>query len=77
MKQVFSRYFFALDMDNAVEKVSQSCHLCASLKQGNPKPVELSTSDAPPGIGVNFASDVIRRKQAIYISFTRNSYIVH
>ena len=24
MKQVFSRYFFALDMDNAVEKVSQS-----------------------------------------------------
>ena len=61
MKQVFSRYFFALDMDSAIEKVSESCHLCASLKQVNPKPVEQSTSDPPSCIGINFATDVIRR----------------
>ena len=33
MKLVSQRYFFALDLDKALERCSQCCHLCSSLKK--------------------------------------------
>ena len=64
-KRLFSRYFFALDVDKAIDywllTVSSACHTCQSLKAipSHLQP-QLST-DPPPAIGVSFAADVCRR----------------
>ena len=60
MKLVSQRYFFALDLDKALERCSQCCHLCSSLKKVPSSLVEQSTSDPPDGFGISFAADVIK-----------------
>ena len=49
MKLVSQRYFFALDLDKALDQCSQHCHLCSSLKKVPSSLVEQSTSDPPDG----------------------------
>ncbi len=61
MKLVSQRYFFALDLDKALDRCSQCCHLCSSLKKVPSSLVEQSTSDPPDGIGISFAADIIKR----------------
>ena len=63
MKLVAHRYFYALDMDNTVEHVSSTCHLCASLATFEHARKEQSTSDPPDGVCIQFAADVIRRER--------------
>ena len=58
MKLVSQRYFFALDMDKALDRCSQCCHLCSYLKKAPSSLVEKSTSDTPDGFGISFAADV-------------------
>ena len=36
LKMVVRRYFYALDMDDAIEEVAPSCHTCSSLKKVQP-----------------------------------------
>ena len=68
MKQVAHRYFFALDLDSTIEKVSSQCHLCASVSKFQHFRVQQSTESPPEGIGVNFACDVLRREtQFIFV----------
>ena len=42
-KRLFSRYFFALDVDKAIDPVSSSCHTCESVKS-IPKPFKPQSS---------------------------------
>ena len=54
------RHFYALDLSGAVDRVSSSCHTCASL----PRAVSAQSSDDPPEVvGQTFAADVIRRQR--------------
>ena len=60
-KRLFSRYFFALDVDKTINLVSSSCHICESVKS-IPKHFQPQSSvEAPQSIGVSFAADVARR----------------
>jgi hypothetical protein len=61
LKQVVLRYFYALDLDKALDRCSQSCHICASLKKIPNCLIEQSTSDPPDAVGISFAADVMKR----------------
>jgi len=63
LKLVAQRYFYALDMESAIEQVSSSCHLCASLSSFEHCRQPQSTSDPPDGVCIQFACDVIRRER--------------
>ena len=73
MKLVSQRYFFALDLDKALERCSQCCHLCSSLKKVPSSLVEQSTSDPPDGFGISFAADVIKRYRQLILVFRETS----
>ena len=61
LKTVVKRYLYALDMDKAVEQVSDRCHACAALRQTPTARIEQSTSPPPDRVGQSFAADVIKR----------------
>lgn len=61
LKQMFQRYFYALDLDKSLELVSDSCHICTSLKHMPDTLLKQSSSDPPDVVGISFAADVIRR----------------
>lgn len=66
--KAFSRYFYCLNLDQAVSMVSKSCHHCNSIKDVPKSLIEQSTSDPPSHVGVNYAADIIKRcKQKIFI----------
>jgi hypothetical protein len=68
LKQVVLRYFYAVDLDKALDRCSQSCHICASLKKIPNCLIEQSTSDPPDAVGISFAADVMKRtKQLILV----------
>ena len=68
MKQLVTRYFYALDIDRALQGVCAACHHCMSLKS-MPKALHPQSTSSPPGrIGSLFSMDVIRRyKQCILL----------
>ena len=60
-KQLFNRYFFALDLDKALQMANSTCHQCTSLCNV-PTHLHPQTTSAPPAVmGVSFAADVMRR----------------
>ncbi len=61
LKQLFVRYFFALNTDAAVKSVSSSCHLCQSLASIPNHLMPQSTSAPPDRLGSTFSADVMRR----------------
>ena len=68
LKQVVHRYFYALDLDKAIEKVALGCHLCTSLRTAPRMRIDQSTSEPPETVGTSFAGDVIRQnKQFILV----------
>ena len=67
MKLVSQRYFFALDLDKALDRCWQCCHLCSSLKKVPSSLVEQSTSDPPDGFGISFAADDIKRYRQLIL----------
>ena len=70
LKQVVSRYFFALDLDQSIDHTTSSCHQCAILKQFPRMLVEQSTCHPPEAVGVNFAADVIRATSLCIFTLT-------
>ncbi len=63
LKQVVSRYFYALDLDKAIDRTSATCHHCTSIKKIPNVVVPQSTGDPPDAIGVTFAADIMRRSR--------------
>jgi len=76
LKQITSRYFFALDLDSSIRNINDNCHTCTSLKKMSNSPPPATTSDPPPTVGVSFASDVIRRfrQKILLVRETVTSY---
>ena len=66
-KRLFWRYFFALDVDKAIDLVSSSCHTCQSVKSIPKHFQPQSSEDAPKSIGVSFAADVARRHRQLIL----------
>ena len=67
LKQLFTRYFYALNLDKHLQETINTCHTCASLRI-TPKFVsDQSTSTPPNSIGVSFAADVIKRQQQLIL----------
>ena len=82
LQMIMKRTFFALDMQAAIARVCNSCHMCASLRRLPPQAVQHSTEQPPDVVGVSFAADVLKRcKQTIVVlretatSFTATSII--
>ena len=61
LKMVFTRHFFVLDLDNAIESTWPSCHQCTSLGCVPKYLVEQTTSAPPESVGINFATDVLHQ----------------
>ena len=57
LKLVTHRYFFALDLDSALDRASTSCPPCASLSKLSHHRIEKSSSDPPASICSQFAAD--------------------
>ena len=76
LKKVFSRYFFALDTDKAIQQTCSSCHPCASLKTVPSMLKPQSSSPPPSAIGTSFAADVMRRyrQMVLVVRETVSSY---
>ena len=65
MKSIVNRYFYALDMDKAIESVTKSCHQCASLAKTPKCKEEQSSADPPETIGSCFAADIMKRERQL------------
>ena len=60
LKSVTRRYFFALDMDKAIERISATCQQCASVKKLLHVEVEQTSGDLPSTVGRSFTVDIMR-----------------
>ena len=67
LKAVTKRYLYALDIDKAIDRVTQACHRCAALRQTPKACEEQSTSLPPEAVGVSFAADVIKRSRQLVL----------
>ena len=67
LKAIVRRYFYALDLDRAVDRTAASCHHCASLRQVPHTLAEQSTGDPCEVVGVSFATDVLRRERQLIL----------
>ena len=76
LKQVFTRYFYALDLDKALSLVSANCHHCVSLRSFPPYLQPQSSVQPPDVLGCSFAADVMRRyrQHILVIRETVSSY---
>ncbi|KAJ8378346.1 hypothetical protein AAFF_G00243660 [Aldrovandia affinis] len=68
LKTVVQRYFYALDMDAAVQRVTNGCHQCAVLKKAPVFMSDQSTGDPPEVVGSAFAADVLRRERQFILA---------
>jgi hypothetical protein len=64
---VVKRHFYALDLSNAIDKVCDNCHTCASLKRFPESLVKQSSEDPPERIGINFAADVMKQNRQLIL----------
>ena len=63
LKQLSSRYFYALDLDSSIKVVNDNCHTCSSVQKMDNVDPPSTTSDPPSVVGLSFAADVIKRFQ--------------
>ena len=62
------RFFYATDMDKAIDSITSACSQCSALQKIPQFVIEQSTSDPPETVGSTFAADVMKReKQLIFI----------
>jgi len=73
LKTVFSRYFFALGMDTVIQKVTEACDQCASLKCQIPVPPTFTTEAPPQTVFTSFAADVMKRARQNILVVRENS----
>ena len=68
LKQVVLRYFYALDLDKALDQCSQTCRTCASLKKIPSCLTQQSTSRPPATVAISFAADVLKRNRRLMLA---------
>ena len=62
------RHFYALNMTKAIDRVRDTCHTCAPLRNLPQPLLNQTTNDPPAVVGISFAADVLRRsKQFILV----------
>ena len=66
-QMVLQRQFFALDMNDAISRVTSACHTCAFLKSFPSSLVKQSSDDPSEVVGVSFAADVINRYRQLIL----------
>ena len=66
-QMVLQRQFFALDMNDAISRVTSACHTCASLRSFPSSLVHQSSEDPPEVVGISFAADVIKRHRQLIL----------
>lgn len=66
-RKMVNRYFFALDLDKAVSRVTDGCHSCAALRHAPTVIVEQSSSEPPAAVGITFAADVMKRARQLVL----------
>ena len=59
LKQVTSRHFFALDLNSAIEDVTNNCHVYSALQSVPSHLLHQTISHPPETVGVYFAADVM------------------
>ena len=67
LKLVTHRYFYALDLDSAIDRCTSMCHQCNSIRSFPKTAIEQTSSDAPAVIGVSFAADVMKRDRQLIL----------
>ncbi|KAK3090592.1 hypothetical protein FSP39_012951 [Pinctada imbricata] len=68
MLLLVKRKFYALDLSQAIDRVCDSCHTCASLQKVPTSYIEQSSDLPPEVVGINFAADVIKQnRQLIFV----------
>lgn len=67
LELVFRRNFYALDMTKAMDRISESCHVCASLKKVPNSLIEHSSEDPPETVGSTFAADVLKSNRQLIL----------
>lgn len=72
LKQVFQRYFFTLDLDNALDILTKACHTCSSLKHFPKVLLEQSSTNPPTVPCTTFSADIIKRNRQL-ILFVRET----
>ena len=66
LKQVFSRYFYVLDLDAHLARLYASCHSCAALKKLTLPLVESSTS-SPSAVRVSHAAYIMHHERQLIL----------
>ena len=66
LKQLFSRYFYALDLDAHLDALYSGCHTCAALKK-LPLPLLENSTSAPSAVGVSYAADVMHHDRRLIL----------
>ena len=61
LRQVFTRAYYALNLDDALDAVSKGCHTCISLADMPNRFLQQTTTTTPTAVGSNFSADVIKR----------------
>jgi hypothetical protein len=67
LKSLTSRYFFALNMEEAIKSVTDTCHHCSAMKSVPKELVTQSTINPPEQVGTSFAMDVMKRYRQLII----------
>ena len=68
LKLAFEQFFFALDLDKHLHKVSDQCHQCTALCRLPENCSSQTTRDPPPALGLSYALDVLNRaRQCILV----------
>ena len=68
MQKLLARYYYTTGMQSIIEKVTESCLMCASTRK-LPKPLLADTTTIPSGVGTSFCADVVERcNQRILLS---------
>lgn len=67
LRLVVSRYFYALDLESAIQLTSKGCHQCAALAQSPVFAVEQCSCDPPETVGSTFTADVLKRERQLIL----------
>ena len=67
LKQVAKRHLFALDLDKAIDRVTQGCHCCTALRQAPRLRVDQTSCPPPDTVGISFAAGVLKRSRQLIL----------